>query len=168
MGAGPTPIETAEGWLVLYHGVTTSCNGFVYSMGAALLDLPSNLSRGRGRGCDSGGDAVGGEAVARGAHTVMCQLDLDECFSVGPRGLDQAGNLGTLFVDGIGEVAVPLYVCFSRGDVTGRITWQCGPSHLSLAQPRGEQLCLGPCEVGDPLDEIGAEDAPEQRGSVGA
>jgi beta-1,4-mannooligosaccharide/beta-1,4-mannosyl-N-acetylglucosamine phosphorylase len=39
IGPGPTPIETAEGWLVLYHGVLTSCNGFVYSMGAALLDL---------------------------------------------------------------------------------------------------------------------------------
>ena len=39
IGAGPTPIETDEGWLVLYHGVLTSCNGFVYSMGAALLDL---------------------------------------------------------------------------------------------------------------------------------
>ena len=39
IGAGPTPIETAEGWLLLYHGVLTSCNGFVYSMGAALLDL---------------------------------------------------------------------------------------------------------------------------------
>jgi beta-1,4-mannooligosaccharide/beta-1,4-mannosyl-N-acetylglucosamine phosphorylase len=39
IGAGPTPIETDQGWLVLYHGVLTSCNGFVYSMGAALLDL---------------------------------------------------------------------------------------------------------------------------------
>jgi len=39
IGAGPTPIETSEGWLVFYHGVLTSCNGFVYSMGAALLDL---------------------------------------------------------------------------------------------------------------------------------
>ncbi len=39
IGAGPTPIETLQGWLVLYHGVLTSCNGFVYSMGAALLDL---------------------------------------------------------------------------------------------------------------------------------
>jgi beta-1,4-mannooligosaccharide/beta-1,4-mannosyl-N-acetylglucosamine phosphorylase len=39
IGAGPTPIETEDGWLVLYHGVLTSCNGFVYSMGAALLDL---------------------------------------------------------------------------------------------------------------------------------
>jgi beta-1,4-mannooligosaccharide/beta-1,4-mannosyl-N-acetylglucosamine phosphorylase len=39
VGGGPTPIETEEGWLVMYHGVLTSCNGFVYSMGAALLDL---------------------------------------------------------------------------------------------------------------------------------
>jgi beta-1,4-mannooligosaccharide/beta-1,4-mannosyl-N-acetylglucosamine phosphorylase len=39
VGAGPTPIETEEGWLLLYHGVLTSCNGFVYSMGGALVDL---------------------------------------------------------------------------------------------------------------------------------
>lgn len=39
IGAGPVPIETTEGWLLIYHGVLTSCNGFVYSAGAALLDL---------------------------------------------------------------------------------------------------------------------------------
>jgi beta-1,4-mannooligosaccharide/beta-1,4-mannosyl-N-acetylglucosamine phosphorylase len=39
IGAGPNPIETTEGWLLIYHGVLTSCNGFVYSMGAALVDL---------------------------------------------------------------------------------------------------------------------------------
>ncbi len=39
IGAGPVPIETPEGWLLIYHGVLTSCNGFVYSFGAALLDL---------------------------------------------------------------------------------------------------------------------------------
>jgi beta-1,4-mannooligosaccharide/beta-1,4-mannosyl-N-acetylglucosamine phosphorylase len=39
IGAGPVPIETNEGWLLLYHGVITNCNGFVYSVGAALLDL---------------------------------------------------------------------------------------------------------------------------------
>jgi beta-1,4-mannooligosaccharide/beta-1,4-mannosyl-N-acetylglucosamine phosphorylase len=50
VGAGPTPIETAEGWLLIYHGVLTSCNGFVYSMGAALLDLDEPwkvIARGR-------------------------------------------------------------------------------------------------------------------------
>jgi beta-1,4-mannooligosaccharide/beta-1,4-mannosyl-N-acetylglucosamine phosphorylase len=39
VGAGPTPIETPDGWLLIYHGVLTLCNGFVYSFGAALVDL---------------------------------------------------------------------------------------------------------------------------------
>ena len=39
IGAGPVPIETTEGWLLFHHGVLTSCNGFVYHFGAALLDL---------------------------------------------------------------------------------------------------------------------------------
>lgn len=39
IGAGPVPIETTEGWLMIYHGVLTSCNGFVYSAGATLLDI---------------------------------------------------------------------------------------------------------------------------------
>ena len=39
IGEGPIPIETSDGWLMIYHGVLTSCNGFVYSFGAALLDL---------------------------------------------------------------------------------------------------------------------------------
>ena len=38
VGAGPTPIEIDEGWLMFYHGVLTSCNGFTYAMGAAILD----------------------------------------------------------------------------------------------------------------------------------
>ncbi len=38
IGAGPIPILTEDGWLVFYHGVITSCNGFRYSMGAAILD----------------------------------------------------------------------------------------------------------------------------------
>lgn len=39
VGAGPAPIETREGWLLFYHGVSNTCNGYVYSMGAVLLDL---------------------------------------------------------------------------------------------------------------------------------
>jgi len=39
VGAGPTPIETREGWLLIYHGVRTTCNGFVYCAGGAILDL---------------------------------------------------------------------------------------------------------------------------------
>jgi beta-1,4-mannooligosaccharide/beta-1,4-mannosyl-N-acetylglucosamine phosphorylase len=39
VGAGPVPIETTEGWLLFYHGVSTTCNGFVYSFGAVILDI---------------------------------------------------------------------------------------------------------------------------------
>ncbi|MEM8873679.1 MAG: glycoside hydrolase family 130 protein [Planctomycetota bacterium] len=39
IGAGPAPIETSAGWLLFYHAVTKLCNGLVYSMGVALLDL---------------------------------------------------------------------------------------------------------------------------------
>ncbi|XAL99648.1 glycoside hydrolase family 130 protein [Phycisphaeraceae bacterium D3-23] len=38
VGAGPAPIETDAGWLLIYHGVLTTCNGYVYRIGAALLD----------------------------------------------------------------------------------------------------------------------------------
>ena len=37
---GPTPpIRTADGWLVIIHGVSRSCAGMAYSLGAILLDL---------------------------------------------------------------------------------------------------------------------------------
>ena len=39
IGAGSVPIKTRDGWLIFYHGVINTCNGFRYSMGAALLDL---------------------------------------------------------------------------------------------------------------------------------
>jgi beta-1,4-mannooligosaccharide/beta-1,4-mannosyl-N-acetylglucosamine phosphorylase len=39
IGAGAPPIETSEGWLLFYHGVQNTCNGYVYSFGAVLLDL---------------------------------------------------------------------------------------------------------------------------------
>ena len=39
IGAGAAPIETSEGWLLFYHGVSSTCNGFVYSMGGAILDI---------------------------------------------------------------------------------------------------------------------------------
>lgn len=39
IGPGPIPIETDEGWLLIYHGVINTCNGFVYRVGSAILDL---------------------------------------------------------------------------------------------------------------------------------
>ena len=39
IGGGAAPIETSEGWLLFYHGVSGTCNGFVYSIGGAILDI---------------------------------------------------------------------------------------------------------------------------------
>ncbi len=39
IGAGAPPIRTKEGWLVIYHGTTPLCNGLIYRLGVALLDL---------------------------------------------------------------------------------------------------------------------------------
>jgi len=38
IGAGPIPILTNDGWLMIYHGVINTCNGFRYAMGTAILD----------------------------------------------------------------------------------------------------------------------------------
>lgn len=38
IGAGSVPFLTEAGWLMFYHGVITTCNGFRYTMGAAILD----------------------------------------------------------------------------------------------------------------------------------
>lgn len=39
VGGGAAPIETTEGWLMFYHGVSSTCNGLVYSVGGAILDI---------------------------------------------------------------------------------------------------------------------------------
>lgn len=39
IGGGCPPIETEEGWLLIYHGVHDTAKGYVYSACAALLDL---------------------------------------------------------------------------------------------------------------------------------
>lgn len=39
IGSGCPPIETEEGWLMIYHGVHDTVNGYVYAACAALLDL---------------------------------------------------------------------------------------------------------------------------------
>lgn len=39
MGAGAVPIKTDRGWLEIYHTVSQTCNGFIYRLKAAVLDL---------------------------------------------------------------------------------------------------------------------------------
>jgi beta-1,4-mannooligosaccharide/beta-1,4-mannosyl-N-acetylglucosamine phosphorylase len=39
VGAGPPPIETKDGWLVIYHGIKGTSHGPIYRVGLALLDI---------------------------------------------------------------------------------------------------------------------------------
>jgi beta-1,4-mannooligosaccharide/beta-1,4-mannosyl-N-acetylglucosamine phosphorylase len=40
IGAGPPPVKTREGWLLIYHGIATHfASSNIYQVGAALLDL---------------------------------------------------------------------------------------------------------------------------------
>ena len=45
VGTGPTPIETPDGWLLIFHGVELEKSGWLYRVGLALLDLedPSKI-----------------------------------------------------------------------------------------------------------------------------
>ena len=47
IGLSAPPLETPEGWLILYHGVRTTASGAIYRLGLALLDLedPRRLIR---------------------------------------------------------------------------------------------------------------------------
>ena len=38
IGGGPAPIELDDGWLIFIHGVTKTCSGYVYSLGAIIVD----------------------------------------------------------------------------------------------------------------------------------
>lgn len=39
IGLSAPPLQTEHGWLVLYHGVKTTCSGSLYRLGMVLLDL---------------------------------------------------------------------------------------------------------------------------------
>jgi predicted GH43/DUF377 family glycosyl hydrolase len=39
IGGGCPPLETKEGWLLIYHGVYDTSEGYIYSAAAALLDI---------------------------------------------------------------------------------------------------------------------------------
>ena len=41
IGLSPPPIETEQGWLVIYHGVKHTAAGAIYRLGLALFDLQS-------------------------------------------------------------------------------------------------------------------------------
>jgi beta-1,4-mannooligosaccharide/beta-1,4-mannosyl-N-acetylglucosamine phosphorylase len=86
IGAGPVPIETPEGWLLFYHGVLTSCNGFVYSFGAALLDLDQPW-----------------KVIARGSSYLLSPQTLYECVGDVP---NVAFPCASLYDEPTGRIAI--------------------------------------------------------------
>lgn len=66
VGLGCPPIETEEGWLLIYHGFGGKANKFIYRVGLALLDLEDlHLTRrseewvlGPEELCDGGDDGI--------------------------------------------------------------------------------------------------------------
>ncbi len=86
VGAGPAPIETPEGWLLFYHGVLTSCNGFVYSFSAALLDLDKPW-----------------KVIARGASYLLSPQTYYECVGDVP---NVAFPCATLYDEPTGRIAI--------------------------------------------------------------
>jgi predicted GH43/DUF377 family glycosyl hydrolase len=44
IGLAAPPLETAEGWLLFYHGVRQTASGSIYRLGLALLDLDDPLT----------------------------------------------------------------------------------------------------------------------------
>ena len=47
IGLSAPPLETSEGWLILYHGVRSTASGSIYRLGLALLDIedPRKVAR---------------------------------------------------------------------------------------------------------------------------
>ena len=49
VGLGPPPIETPEGWLIIYHGLRITASGALYRVGVALLDMETLKITHRGK-----------------------------------------------------------------------------------------------------------------------
>jgi beta-1,4-mannooligosaccharide/beta-1,4-mannosyl-N-acetylglucosamine phosphorylase len=79
IGAGPVPIETDDGWLMIYHGVLDTCNGFVYHMGAAILDLDDVFPV--AALCDQEQDRLAVYYGAADTVTCLCYSRLSELIS---------------------------------------------------------------------------------------
>jgi predicted GH43/DUF377 family glycosyl hydrolase len=43
IGLAAPPLETAEGWILFYHGVRQTASGAIYRLGIALLDLDNPM-----------------------------------------------------------------------------------------------------------------------------
>ncbi len=115
IGAGPVPIETAEGWLLFYHGVLTSCNGFVYSFGAVLLDLEQPW-----------------RVVRRGAPYLLSPQTLYECVGDVP---NVAFPCAALYDEPTGRIAI----YYGGADTVTALAFTTLPAVLDFLQHNSSQ-----------------------------
>jgi beta-1,4-mannooligosaccharide/beta-1,4-mannosyl-N-acetylglucosamine phosphorylase len=115
IGAGPVPIETAEGWLLFYHGVLTSCNGFVYSFGAVLLDLEQPW-----------------RVVRRGAPCLLSPQTLYECVGDVP---NVAFPCAALYDEPTGRIAI----YYGGADTVTALAFTTLPTVLDFLQHNSSQ-----------------------------
>lgn len=108
VGLSAPPVETAEGWLVLYHGVRQTAAGHLYRIGAALLDLddPSRVIR-RGHDWILGPHAPYERIGDIGNVVFPCGLVLDP-----------DGDGFKLYYGG-----ADMYVCLATGSISDLLTW---------------------------------------------
>lgn len=103
IGAGPPPVKTREGWLLLYHGVATHfASVWIYQAGVALLDLRDP-----------------GRVIARGRANVLEPRELYECVGQVPNVVFPSGWIvERLDGDGFALRESPVRVYYGAADTS--------------------------------------------------
>ena len=149
IGAGPVPIETSEGWLLFYHGVLRSCNGYVYAFGSALLDLDEPW-----------------KVIARSGPYLISPREIYECTGDVP-------NVTLRSTTGVRtRLRALLSVIFRRSstlpaktiyaDAAATNASRCGARR---SHPLRAAACAGACRLGRPVhrDDQFRDDQPRRR-----
>lgn len=115
VGLSPPPIETAEGWLMIYHGVRHTAAGCLYRLGLALFDLEKpDICIARGSSWIFGPEAPYEREGDVGNVTFPCGL------TIGPD-----GDTISLYY-GAADTSIAL----ATGSVRRLLRWLAGNNHL--------------------------------------
>ena len=108
IGLSPPPIETPEGWLVIYHGVRHHASGSLYRLGMALFDLN-----------DPSVCLLRGEPWFMGPETDYERIG-DVGYVIFPGGytIGEDGDTINLYYG-----AADTSVCLARGCISEMLTW---------------------------------------------
>jgi predicted GH43/DUF377 family glycosyl hydrolase len=103
LGAGPPPIKTASGWLLVYHGIATHFGSVsIYQAGTALfnLDNPASL-------------------LARGRYNILEPRETYELNGQVPNVVFPSGMIVENYdADGFAEPDSPVYLYYGAADTS--------------------------------------------------